>query len=451
MWAVGCVAVVLLTSGHAFCDPITNLYSERLARNCNLEFLHDSREWQTIRERPKDFVKKLLVLDEKLRATAEEALQHLWFVNAVHKNDFEDLYQRTTKHWQPRIPKSKVVEFQDNGSIRGLDCSHAFLGPVRRTGPQNNVPVEPHCKPFPKQMHQALWPPRSPTKCLTSEALSAMERSSPSSAFRLRLRVESLSPSPRLRAVQPPDDPNTGRFGAARATSEPPFTRLPLQARGPARPPTPTRSFVKPGIFRLPNTSNQARQRSEMRRTAELPPSPKPPCALPVEIPATPIVSSPSVEGTDSVDTSPTDQNLSAIERTDTDPFDPSASATRLLDSVQVLSGGAPFNDRGIDGKMDAEQLSGSNISKLKRRPSTPFSTPTFKRRRGSSIFDLAEDADSDGQQEAPKLSRRPIFDLVEGKPDTTFKLPRLPLTNRSRFAPVSRTKSQAVNLYLPR
>ncbi|ETI23516.1 hypothetical protein G647_05318 [Cladophialophora carrionii CBS 160.54] len=133
MWAVGCVTVVLLTGGLAFCDPSTNKYSERLAGDCNLNFLRDSKEWQSVRQRPKEFVERLLVLEEEARLTADGALQHPWFYNEVHKNDFEDLYQRTIKHWCPRIPRSNIVEFQDSGSIRNLKCSKAFLKPPRRS------------------------------------------------------------------------------------------------------------------------------------------------------------------------------------------------------------------------------------------------------------------------------------------------------------------------------
>lgn len=115
MWSVGCVTVVLLTGGMAFCDPITNSYSEPLARECNLSSLQETQEWQHVRERPKDFISRMLVLDEAARPSAEEALKHPWFSNEFHRADFEDLYQRTIKHWHPRTPKLPLIDFKEGG------------------------------------------------------------------------------------------------------------------------------------------------------------------------------------------------------------------------------------------------------------------------------------------------------------------------------------------------
>lgn len=44
MWAIGCVSVILLTGGLAFCDPVTNCFSEELSKDCNLEFLRNSTD-----------------------------------------------------------------------------------------------------------------------------------------------------------------------------------------------------------------------------------------------------------------------------------------------------------------------------------------------------------------------------------------------------------------------
>ncbi|KIW20500.1 hypothetical protein PV08_01075 [Exophiala spinifera] len=116
MWSVGCVTVVLLTGGMAFSDPITNSYSESLAADCNLKSLQETPEWEKIRERPKDFISQLLVLDEAARPSAEEALKHSWFSNELHRTDFEELYQRTIKHWNPRVPKSPSIDFKGGGN-----------------------------------------------------------------------------------------------------------------------------------------------------------------------------------------------------------------------------------------------------------------------------------------------------------------------------------------------
>ncbi|KAL2426449.1 Serine/threonine-protein kinase Chk2 [Exophiala dermatitidis] len=182
MWAVGCVAVILLTGGMAFTDPITCNFSEALARNCNLDFLHKSKDWQAIRQRPKDFVEQLLVVDEESRLTAVDALQHPWFSNEAHKNDFEDLYQRAIKHWRPRPPKSPVIDYQ-NGYIRCLAESWGFEVGKFRGGEQK--PVEPHYIPYPTNVHQALSPMESPENRLSLEVLLAVKKWSPESACKL--------------------------------------------------------------------------------------------------------------------------------------------------------------------------------------------------------------------------------------------------------------------------
>ncbi|RMD43127.1 hypothetical protein DV735_g2056, partial [Chaetothyriales sp. CBS 134920] len=113
MWSLGCVTVVLLTGGSAFNDPETNTYSEQLAKECNLEFLRQSSEWQTVRARPAAFVERLLVLEDEERMTAEEALEHEWFSNEIHRTNFQELYQRTIKHWKRRSRPTNILEFQD--------------------------------------------------------------------------------------------------------------------------------------------------------------------------------------------------------------------------------------------------------------------------------------------------------------------------------------------------
>lgn len=177
MWALGCVAVVLLTGGLAFCDPITNYYSESLAKECDLAYLQSSTEWQLLRTRPREFVENLLVLDENARMTADKGLNHSWFSNVAHKPDFENLYQRTIKHWHPKTPKDPVVEFFNDGSIQQLPCSQDYLEKintkfVRRRG---HRPMEEPYKPFPRTMHAALWPKRNANERVSDEARSAID------------------------------------------------------------------------------------------------------------------------------------------------------------------------------------------------------------------------------------------------------------------------------------
>ena len=144
MWSLGCVTVVLLTGSSAFTNPRTGQYSATLAQNCNLRELERSSEWSEVSARPKAFVGKILVLDESRRLTAEESLQDPWFNNHIHKTDFEELYKRTIRHWQPRVQKKPIVEFMDANEVKQLPCSQGLLAVERRNrGRTGQTPVEP--------------------------------------------------------------------------------------------------------------------------------------------------------------------------------------------------------------------------------------------------------------------------------------------------------------------
>ncbi|GAD97402.1 serine/threonine protein kinase, putative [Paecilomyces variotii No. 5] len=113
LWSLGCITAVLLTGGSPFMDPDTGLYSEELAQECNLERLEADEKWINVGERPKDFVHRLLVLDENSRMDVKQALRHCWFTNPSHKEEFDLLYKRAVKGWNPR-PSNKpiLLEYQ---------------------------------------------------------------------------------------------------------------------------------------------------------------------------------------------------------------------------------------------------------------------------------------------------------------------------------------------------
>ena len=447
VWAVGCVAVVLLTGGLAFCDPVTNLYSEKLARNCDLEYLRKSKEWRSTRPRPKEFVEKLLVLDEGARLTAEEALQHSWFYNEVHKNDFEDLYQRTIKHWQPRILKSQLVEFQDSGSIRELDCSQAFLAPRKRSSGRAQMPVEPPYKPFARQMHQNLWPPRSPTKGLSEEVLSAMEKTSPASAIRLRTRAESTSPSPRQPASPSTETETTRPSRDARAASEPPTSTFALQAR--LRPSAKSPSFLKPTTSAGRKSQQQTRQISEEKEVVARPPTPKPPKLILIEQPRAPTES--SLLHADAIHGAAEQPPAAIANETGTHHPAHYYSTPNVLRNLENSSTYAAFCEGEMDSMTSRETVTPQSNSKLKRRSVTSLTPPAFKKRRSSSVFELADDIDTEEQPGERKPGRRSIFELSDDTHENAARLPRLPLSHRPKASPVSTPRLLPSNLYLPR
>lgn len=144
MWALGCVTVVLLTGRSAFRDPKTNEYSQDLADACNLEILECSSDWNQVSTRPKDFVGKLLQLDESKRLTATNALQDPWFSNELNKTDFKELYKRTVRHWQARVHKKPIIEFMNSHEVKHLPCSQNILAADKRIRSQRaQTPVVP--------------------------------------------------------------------------------------------------------------------------------------------------------------------------------------------------------------------------------------------------------------------------------------------------------------------
>jgi serine/threonine protein kinase len=119
MWSLGSITAILLTGDYIFSDCTHPDYRKDprqvivgLAAQCDLSVLDDEYHplWSNVGRRPKDFIKRLLVLQEDERMTATEALAHVWFTNECYAEDLEELYARSTKDWQPRLASSQLVE-----------------------------------------------------------------------------------------------------------------------------------------------------------------------------------------------------------------------------------------------------------------------------------------------------------------------------------------------------
>lgn len=177
MWALGCTSVVLLTGGLAFKHPVTNQFSVNLALHCKLDSLKQSTEWNKIRARPKDFVERLLVLDEAVRMTAHQALGHHWFSNAMHKVDFQQQYDRAVSRWQPQSVDVPIINFMESKVIVNLPCSQAIVHERQLETKQKKVPVEAPYKPFPRHMYRDLWPTPNKNRWQMSQEVEAAVQS----------------------------------------------------------------------------------------------------------------------------------------------------------------------------------------------------------------------------------------------------------------------------------
>lgn len=92
-----------------FGDPLNDGYSGGQARECDLARLDEELDWNKTGHRAKDFISRLLVLDETKRMDIKQALRHDWFTNPAHRQDFEALYKRSIRDWQPRVHKGPLI------------------------------------------------------------------------------------------------------------------------------------------------------------------------------------------------------------------------------------------------------------------------------------------------------------------------------------------------------
>jgi serine/threonine protein kinase len=118
------VTVALLTGYPPFGEPLNEAHSAERTRECDLARLAEELDWNNTGHRAKDFVSRLLVLDETKRMNVKQALRHDWFTNPAHRQDFEALYKRSVRDWQPRTHKGPViVDFRGFTGSKGVEQS----------------------------------------------------------------------------------------------------------------------------------------------------------------------------------------------------------------------------------------------------------------------------------------------------------------------------------------
>ncbi|KAF7591258.1 Meiosis-specific serine/threonine-protein kinase mek1 [Aspergillus hancockii] len=108
MWSLGCVTAVLLTGSIPF-ESSLKADATELTQTNELKRLEAYMNWNKTGNRARDFVLKLLVVDEAKRMDVKQALRHDWFTNPAQKKDFEALYRRSIRDWKPRTHKGPLV------------------------------------------------------------------------------------------------------------------------------------------------------------------------------------------------------------------------------------------------------------------------------------------------------------------------------------------------------
>lgn len=109
LWCIGMIACRLLTGDAAFCgaedirihEPATiTRYLESVEQNQG-SMVTRRQNWTNTPHRPRSLVQKLLVVSEKERLTAKQALQHPWFTDHDYVQRFEELWQLASKDLKP--------------------------------------------------------------------------------------------------------------------------------------------------------------------------------------------------------------------------------------------------------------------------------------------------------------------------------------------------------------
>ncbi|PYH93175.1 kinase-like protein [Aspergillus ellipticus CBS 707.79] len=115
MWSLGCVTAALLT-GRTSIDGSTETYATDLAKRGGYQRLEASlrqhnvnRYAFNVNRRAHNFVKSCLAYDASNRITAAQGLAHCWFTNYSHQEEFENLYQRSIRNWQPCHPDEPLI------------------------------------------------------------------------------------------------------------------------------------------------------------------------------------------------------------------------------------------------------------------------------------------------------------------------------------------------------
>lgn len=135
MWSLGCLTTALLSGSSFFVNTQDSNYRRdsakavcQAAAKCDLSLLDDSPVWECVQPQAKDFVKRLLKLDENERMNAKQALNHAWFTEGQRKAWLQEKYQQSIKGWFPTTSAADFVENLDIWmEIKVMKADHVRL------------------------------------------------------------------------------------------------------------------------------------------------------------------------------------------------------------------------------------------------------------------------------------------------------------------------------------
>jgi len=121
-----------------------------LSSKCNLDVVEKDEQWRDVGQRPKDFIKRLLVLDETKRMDVKQALAHSWFTHRSYAKEFEEVYHKAISNWRPHKQTPNLVEALDPGQLltkvksAPFSNKHAYEASSRFFGPKSAKHSQAH-------------------------------------------------------------------------------------------------------------------------------------------------------------------------------------------------------------------------------------------------------------------------------------------------------------------
>jgi serine/threonine protein kinase len=109
MWSLGVLTTIVLIGSNIFqAMPIVGLNDMSIIYH--LSALDTSPRTTNCPE-AKDFIRRLLRLDEKTRMTAHQAMDHQWFIGRLCSETLGMAYQRAMANWQPKHANGNILEY----------------------------------------------------------------------------------------------------------------------------------------------------------------------------------------------------------------------------------------------------------------------------------------------------------------------------------------------------
>lgn len=117
MWSLGCLTTALLSGTSYFVNSQDSNYRDdssaavaKASEQCDLTGIDNSPAWETVSTQAKDFIKKLLTLDEKARMNADQALEHDWFTQGSRRETIQTAYDKAIHGWTITNPAWDFIE-----------------------------------------------------------------------------------------------------------------------------------------------------------------------------------------------------------------------------------------------------------------------------------------------------------------------------------------------------